>query len=439
MKFWTSQAFVNQIWRRSIWILLITQIIFMTAFFLLSATQFGKRVGESLFVLVQIVDVIYNQADPVLISQVTDILHKDIFYQLISGRVENTTDRLPAHPILRVAAKTLDKLWQGKLSIRYQADPVPMLWAQKNAPPLFALGIPFFGYKFLLNFIGLVLIIFFLVAIFMAWWIAKRISIPLLRLAEDAVQMGSDQKIEFITPEARSCTEVVVLAEALNGMRKDIITMIHEREDFLAEISHDLRTPLSRLSVAVEILDPDSSPFIANMRADIEEMGDILRQTIELACSTIDSNEAWVQGDINHLLSAVQSKYQRAGVSLQVDLATMPKVRFKALALTRLLYNLVDNGLQHDSKGQVTLVSRLDSGIPAIVVVNTGTNDRAKVMSASIQPITVSHSNGLGLLIVQRVADLHGATVTSNETPCKDGREVVISFTGHLTGVSRDL
>jgi two-component system osmolarity sensor histidine kinase EnvZ len=108
----------------------------------------------------------------------------------------------------------------------------------------------------------------------------------------------------------------------------------------MAEISHDLRTPLSRLSLAVEILDLGSSPFIANMRADIEEMGDILRQAIELACTTIDNNEAWVPGDINQLLSEVQSKYQRASVSLQLDLVTIPKIRLKTLALTRLLYNL---------------------------------------------------------------------------------------------------
>jgi two-component system osmolarity sensor histidine kinase EnvZ len=205
----------------------------------------------------------------------------------------------------------------------------------------------------------------------------------------------------------------------------------------MAEISHDLRTPLSRLSVAVEILDLGSSPFIANIRADIEEMGDILRQTIELACTTIDSNEAWVQGDINQLLSDVKRKYQRAGVSLQLDLITIPKIRFKTLALTRLLYNLVDNGLQHDSKRQVTLQSRMDSGIPAIVVINTSTDDTAKAVPTSVQPVTekgISRSNGLGLLIVQRIADLHGATLTTNETPCKGGREVVISFTGHLTG-----
>ena len=104
--------------------------------------------------------------------------------------------------------------------------------------------------------------------------------------------------------------------------------------------------------------------------------------------------------------------------------------------MTRLLYNLVNNGLQHDSKGQVTLSSRMNCGIPAIVVINTGADVGAKALLASAQPITakgISRSNGLGLLIVKRIADMHGATVTTNETPCKDGREVIISFTDYLT------
>ena len=310
-----------------------------------------------------------------------------------------------------------------------------MLWGQKNEPPLFAIGIPFLGYNFLLTFISLVLSIFLIASIFMAWWIAKRISMPLLKLTEDAVEMGNNQKIETITPESGSCTEIVVLADALNGMRKDINIMIKKREDFLAEISHDLRTPLSRLSIAVEMLDPDSSRFIAGMKEDITEMGIILKQTIELACANLDTTEAWVQGDINQFLSAVQSKYQRAGVSLQLDLAAMPMVRFKTLALTRLLYNLVGNGLQHDAEGHVTLISRMDSGIPAIAVVNTGAYVGAKEESALLQPLTekgISDSNGLGLLIVQRIAEMHGATVTTSETPCKGGREVVISFMAHL-------
>jgi two-component system osmolarity sensor histidine kinase EnvZ len=306
-----------------------------------------------------------------------------------------------------------------------------MIWVQKKQPPLFALGVPFVGSQFMQNFSLVTLFILFIAVIFMAWWVAKRINMPLLKLAEDAVQMGNNQKINYITPDPSSCTEIVVLAEALNDMRKDINTMIKERENFLAEISHDLRTPLSRLSIAVEMLNPESSKFIAGMKEDIVEMGVILKQTIELACASIDANETWVQGDINQLLSDVQSKYLRAGILLRLDLATMPKFRFKTLALTRLLYNLIDNGLQHNGEGLVTLISRIESGIPAIVVVNTGAEVYAKDVSVSAQPLTgkeVSDSNGLGLLIVQRIAQMHGATVTTSETACKGGREVVLSF-----------
>ena len=435
MNFFRAQTFVSQIWRRFVLILLVTQVIAIIVFFLVSAAHVGTRLGVNASSLLRIVDIVFSQANPVLIRKVSEELDKDAYFKLILGTVENTNDKLPHYPALLAAAKTINQLWQEKVSISYQADPIPMIWVQKNQPPLFAIGVPFVGSQFMQRFSLSILFILIFAVLFMAWWVAKRISMPLLKLAEDAVKMGNDQKIETITADPGSCTEIIVLAEALNGMRKDINTMIKEREDFLAEISHDLRTPLSRLSIAVEMLNPESSKFIAGMKEDIVEMGVILKQTIELACANLDANEAWVQGDINQLLAAVQSKYQRAGVSLQLDLAEMPRVRFKTLALTRLLYNLVDNGLQHDTEGQVTLISRLESGIPAIVVVNTGADVCAKEVSASVPSLTekgISDSNGLGLLIVQRIAEMHGATVTTSETPCKGGREVVISFTANL-------
>ncbi len=433
MKFGCPQTFVSQIWRRFVLILLVTQIIAITVFFLVSAAHVGTRLGANASALLRIVDIVFSQGNPVLIRQVSEVLDKDAYFKLISGRVKNTSNQLPHYPALLAAAKTIDQLWQEKVSISYQADPIPMIWVQKNQPPLFALGVPFVGSQFMQRFSLAILFILFFAVIFMAWWVAKRISKPLLKLAEDAVQMGKGQKINHITPDPHSCTEIIALTDSLNKMRADINRMIKEREDFLAEISHDLRTPLSRLRMGVEMLKPDSSKFIEGLKEDIDEINIILKQAIDLECSDIDANESWVQGDINQLLSDVQKKYQRAGVSLKLDLADMPRFRFKTLALTRLLYNLIDNGMQHNGEGQVQVIlsSRMDCDIPAIIVVNTGIDGGAKAVSGSAPSLTarkISSSNGLGLLIVQRIAEMHGATVKSSETACKCGREVVISF-----------
>ena len=373
MKFFRAQTFVSQICLRFVLILLVTQVIAITVFFLVSATHVGTRLGANASSLLRVVDIVFSQANPELIRQVSEVLDKDAYFKLISGRVKNTSNQLPHYPALLAAAKTIDQLWQEKVFISYQADPIPMIWVQKNQPPLFALGVPFVGSQFMQRFSLAILFILFFAVIFMAWWVAKRISKPLLKLAEDVVQMGKGQKINHITPDPHSCTEIIALTDSLNKMRADINRMIKEREDFLAEISHDLRTPLSRLRMGVEMLKPDSSKFIEGLKEDIDEINIILKQAIDLECSDIDANESWVQGDINQLLSDVQKKYQRAGVSLKLDLADMPRFRFKTLALTRLLYNLIDNGMQHNGEGQVQVIlsSRMDCDIPAIIVVNT--------------------------------------------------------------------
>ena len=431
MKLSCPQTFVSQIWRQLVFILLLTQIIVIAAFFLISAVHVGTRLGTNASSLLRVIDIVSSQANPEVTKQVYEALNTDAFLKLTIGRVENTTEQIPYYPALLSAAKTVEQLYKGNISISYQADPVPMIWVQKNEPPLFSLGIPFVAGKYIQHFSLATLFIQFIAMLFMAWWVAKRISTPLLKLSEDAKQMGKNKKINYIAPDPHSCTEIITLADALNKMRADINKMIKQRESYLAEISHDLRTPLSRLRMAVEMFNPDSSTFIEGLKEDIQEMNIILKQAIDLECSDIDENELWVEGDINQLLSEVQNKYQRAGVSLQLDLATMPTFRFKSQALTRLLYNFIDNGLQHAVGSQVSLGSRMDGDIPAIVVVNTGGDSCDKADSCSSEALgakVLSNSNGMGLLIVQRIADMHGATVKTIDMPCTGGREVVISF-----------
>lgn len=67
MKFRCSQAFVSQIWRRLILILMVTQVILITAFFLVGVRHVGSRLGSNQSALMRLVDIVFSQADPVLI------------------------------------------------------------------------------------------------------------------------------------------------------------------------------------------------------------------------------------------------------------------------------------------------------------------------------------------------------------------------------------
>ena len=433
MKLRLSQSFVSQLWVQIILILVFTQVVVIFIFFLVSADHVGTRLGTNASTLVRVVDDVFSQAEPDLQQRVVEDINKDTFYKLIIGKVENTNDKLPYYPALRSAAKTVEKVWADHLTISYQTKPVPTIWLQKNQPPLFALGVPFVGNMFMQRYSLTALVTLVLGVLCMAWWVAKRISTPLHKLAEDAMKMGTAQQINKIDPislDPNSCAEIVVLTDSLNKMRADISRLIKEREDYLAEISHDLRTPLSRLKMGVDTLNSASSEFVQALKADIAEMSLILKKAIELECADIDENEAWEQGDICQLLLEMQNKYQRAGITLTLDLTEMPLFSFKPLALTRLLYNLIDNGLQHDRSGQVTLSVRMQQRVPTLTVLNIAVDDNLTidtlVQSASVK--AVSDSNGLGLLIVQRIADLHGATVITNDLTGKGGREVIIRF-----------
>lgn len=428
-----QKSFISQIWRRFVLFVVSIQLIVIAFFYLEGGEIVGIRLGTSMAVLLDIVDVVFRQDDPVLLKQVVDALDRDAGIKFLSGTVVKEVIDLPPYRALLVFAKKINTILNEKVVISYQRDPYPMMWLQKKDPHAFALGVPFIGNRFFLIFAASAFFIIFLGAIFMGWWIAKRINQPLLKLANDALQMANDPEADRIILERGSLSEIIVLADSLNKMHTNIYRMIKEHEVFLAEISHDLRTPLSRLRVALEMLDSDSPEFVDGMKEDIEEMTAILKQTIELAHINLEENGHWIEGDINELLSEVHTKYQRTGFSFALNLAPMPNIRFRKVALTRLLYNLVDNGLKYGN-GSVSLISYMDNDTPTISIINShkvlNNNDQLNSFQA-FNKHDISMSNGLGLQIVERIALMHGITLKTTENTDDATRQVSLSFTAH--------
>ena len=251
-----------------------------------------------------------------------------------------------------------------------------------------------------------------------AWVIAAHLTRPLAHLSAMARRVGRGENVGDIAVDAGSPTEITGLAASLNQMRQEIDQMLQERERFLAGITHDLRTPLSRMRVALELDEARESALNDGLRDDIEEMRAILDQFIELSRLDMEQSEPTQSADLNALVMSIAEKYRRAGETLVFHPAELPTVRFKPLALKRLLYNLIDNALRY-GQGDVAIETTLsDTGQVCLSVTNLQTESvRDSALVVALRWAGNHQQSGMGLAIVRRLAEVHEAEVRIMTAP----------------------
>jgi two-component system osmolarity sensor histidine kinase EnvZ len=222
----------------------------------------------------------------------------------------------------------------------------------------------------------------------------------------------------------------------MNTMSADIKEMTKQQEFLLAGMSHDLRTPLTRIRIATRVLGFDTSGFIEGINQDIAEMDLALNQFIALARFNVEQTEPWVMGDLNQLIKAVSKKYQRSEINLRLGLKIMPLVRFKPMALERYLYNIIDNSLKHGD-GNITLSTTLKGNTIELCVSDNGPGfalSAEALASYSDLRVECSRGNGLGLRIVQQIAKLHEGKLTLRNKS-EGGAEIILSLKANLDKV----
>jgi two-component system osmolarity sensor histidine kinase EnvZ len=244
-----------------------------------------------------------------------------------------------------------------------------------------------------------------------AWLIASRIARPLGALAAAARRLGRGETPEPL-PLAGDLELRTVQAE-FNRMAGDLQSLERERAMVLAGISHDLRTPLSRLRLAVEMSGADAATA-EGMSADIEEMDQVLGQFLDFARG---DNEARGEASLGALLGEIGEHYARLGRKVAVAAGDIAPFPFAPKALRRAVGNLVENALRHAGEpvevqarreGAQVLIEVLDRGpgIPA------GEAERLKRPFARLDEARGGQGGaGLGLAIVERVARTHGGSL----------------------------
>jgi two-component system osmolarity sensor histidine kinase EnvZ len=193
-------------------------------------------------------------------------------------------------------------------------------------------------------------------------------------------------------------------------MANDLAHMERERATVLAGISHDLRTPLARLRLELEMA--GVSPEVARaMGADVEEIDAVIGQFLDYARG--DQEQKRVE-EVDRVLGAIAARYAELGRQVTL-IAGSPRPRPLAhLALRRAVTNLVDNALRYAGE-PVEIESREADGDTLIEVRDRGPGIPPAEAERMKQPFTRMDASrggtggsGLGLAIVERIARAHG-------------------------------
>ena len=241
-----------------------------------------------------------------------------------------------------------------------------------------------------------------------AWLISSALSRPLGAIAAAAREVGRGRAP---APLAESGpTEMRTVSVAFNRMAGDLAAMERERAMVLAGISHDLRTPLSRLRLAIEMSGADRET-VAGMGADVEEMDKVIGQFLSFARG---EDEPRVEGDLDGLVAEVVENYRKRDARLSFRPGKLPAARFAPMAMRRAITNLLDNAL-HYAGGEIEIETRREGGGVLVEVMDRGPGvpqGEAERLKRPFTRLDEARSGpggaGLGLAIVDRIARAHG-------------------------------
>ena len=247
-----------------------------------------------------------------------------------------------------------------------------------------------------------------LLALAVAWLIASRISRPLKAMASSAEAVGRGQRPQPL-PES-GAAEMRLLAGAFNAMAADLERHERDRSEVLAGISHDLRTPLTRLRLEAELSVADESARQAIVD-DIEQMEAVISQFMDYARTEL--GEEPVATDLVALLASMVERQRQRGQAILLLADDLHEVPVRPLALTRAVGNLIDNALKYGGR-EVSVRVTKQAGEVWIDVADRGPGIPESETERLKRPFTrldAARSNatgtGLGLAIVERIARLH--------------------------------
>jgi two-component system osmolarity sensor histidine kinase EnvZ len=273
---------------------------------------------------------------------------------------------------------------------------------------------------FVLWLIGSALILFGVAVLFMRNQVK-----PVRRLAHAADAFGKGRDVGPIKPEGAD--EVRQAATAFNRMQERLRRFLTQRTEMLAGVSHDLRTPLTRMRLALAMLgrrNPDEAEELAAMGEDVAEMERMIEGYLAFARG--EGTEQAQPTDLAVLLADMADKARAAGTEVEVRASAPLVLPLRADAMRRCLTNLVDNARRHARHVWLAAerVARGGGEAVQITVDDDGPGIPAERREDAFRPFVrldggrgASSHTGLGLTIARDIVRAHGGEIALEDSP----------------------
>lgn len=242
-----------------------------------------------------------------------------------------------------------------------------------------------------------------------------------LALAAEAFGMGRDPGP--IRPEG--ATEVRRAGAAFNRMQDRISRFLNQRTTMLAGVSHDLRTPLTRLRLAIAML-PSDAGDIEGMSEDVAEMERLIGLYLTFARG--EGTEQPQPTDMALLIEDLAARAAGGNGTITLDLATLPPIVVRPDAMRRALSNLLDNAARYAKR--INIAAALEGGRTLrIVIDDDGPGIPPERREQMLRPFESGNPDGtgLGLAIARDIIAAHGADIRLTDSPL-GGLRVVITL-----------
>jgi two-component system, OmpR family, osmolarity sensor histidine kinase EnvZ len=321
---------------------------------------------------------------------------------------------------LEFRSMQMSELLDGPAEVRISQGDEYLFWIRPPQAPSLWVKIPLSGLEEA-NFSPLLffLVILSVLSVAGGWIFVRQLNRPLHALQHAAEEVGRG---DFPKPLAEAGTsEIVAVTQAFNHMSKGIKQLEEDRNLLMAGISHDLRTPLTRIRLCTEMMSSADDFLKEGIESDIDDMNSIIDQFIDYIRH--DSKDKAELADLNVLVDDVVHSETPSDRVIEFKGNDCPQIPLRYVAIKRAIANLIQNALRY-TDGNIYVETGIEDKYYAYVCVrDEGSGIDESDIERLFQPFTQgdkargTEGSGLGLAIIKRIVDTHNGQILLTNRP----------------------